>query len=53
MEVSVQTPRDRLENFFLHVVEEARAARIETSGVTVGAKPSAFFSGNRARAEGR
>jgi len=45
MEVSVQTPRDRLENFFLHVVEEARAARLETSGVTVGAKPSAFFSG--------
>ncbi|MGO8703478.1 MAG: ABC transporter ATP-binding protein [Candidatus Brocadiia bacterium] len=45
MEVSVQTPRDRLETFFLHVVEEARAARLETSGVTVGAKPSAFFSG--------
>jgi len=45
MEVSVQTPRDRLENFFLHVVEEARAARLETSGVTVGAKPSDFFSG--------
>ena len=44
MEVSVGTPRDRLENFFLHVVEEARAARIETSGVTVGAKPSSFFS---------
>jgi ABC-2 type transport system ATP-binding protein len=45
MEVSVQAPRDRLENFFLRVVEEARAARLETSGVTVGAKPSAFFSG--------
>jgi ABC-2 type transport system ATP-binding protein len=45
MEVSVQAPRDRLENFFLHVVEEARAARLETSGVTVGAKASSFFSG--------
>ena len=45
MEVSVQTPRDRLENFFLNVVEEARAARVETSGVTVGAKASTFFAG--------
>ena len=45
MEVSVETPRDRLETFFLHVVEEARAARLETSGVTVGAKASEFFSG--------
>jgi ABC-2 type transport system ATP-binding protein len=45
MDVSVQTPRDRLETFFLHVVEEARAAHLETSGVTVGAKPSSFFSG--------
>jgi ABC-2 type transport system ATP-binding protein len=45
MEVSVQAPRDRLENFFLHVVEEARAAHLETSGVTVGAKASTFFSG--------
>jgi ABC-2 type transport system ATP-binding protein len=45
MEVSVQTPRDRLENFFLSVVEEARAARLETSGVTVGARASTFFAG--------
>jgi ABC-2 type transport system ATP-binding protein len=45
VEVSVETPRDRLETFFLSVVEEARAQRLETSGVTVGTKPSAFFAG--------
>ena len=44
-EVSVQAPRDRLENFFLRVVEEARAARIQTAGVTVGAGADSFFSG--------
>jgi ABC-2 type transport system ATP-binding protein len=45
MAVSVATPRDRLENVFLNVVEEASAARLETSGVTAGAKPSTFFAG--------
>src|SRR5208337_2793784 len=29
-EISVQAPRDRLENFFLRVVEEAREARLQT-----------------------
>ena len=44
-EVSVEAPRDRLESFFLRVVEEARAAQIETSGVTVGAGAESFFKG--------
>lgn len=44
-EVSVDAPRDRLEHFFLRVVEEAREARVETAGVTVGTGAASFFSG--------
>ena len=44
-EVSVQAPRDRLESFFLRVVEEARAARLDTSGTTAGTGAAAFFEG--------
>jgi ABC-2 type transport system ATP-binding protein len=43
--VDVSTPRDRLESYFLRVVEEARAAHIETAGVTVGAGAESFFEG--------
>jgi hypothetical protein len=44
-EVAVGAPRDRLESFFLRVVEEARAARLETAGVTVGSGAASFFGG--------
>ena len=44
-DVTVQTPRDRLETFFLRVVEEARQARIETAGTTVGTSAASFFQG--------
>jgi len=43
--VSVGAPKDRLETFFLRVVEEARAARLETAGTTVGTGAAAFFAG--------
>lgn len=44
-DIQVEAPRDRLENFFLRVVEEARAARLETAGVTMGTTAATFFSG--------
>ena len=44
-EVTVEAPRDRLETFFLRVVEEARAAQLETAGTTPGTGAAAFFSG--------
>jgi ABC-2 type transport system ATP-binding protein len=44
-EVAVEAPRDRLESFFLRVVEEARAARLETAGVTVGTSAASYFGG--------
>ena len=44
-EVNVEAPRDRLEHFFLRVIEEARAARLETSGVTGGTGAASFFQG--------
>ncbi len=43
--VEVQAPRERLESFFLKVVEEARAAHLTTSGVTAGTGAAAFFGG--------
>lgn len=43
--VVVEAPRDRLESFFLRVVEEARAARLETAGVTVGTSAASYFGG--------
>jgi len=42
---SVGFPRERLETLFMRVVEEARAAHIETAGTTTGAAASTFFSG--------
>ncbi len=44
-ELKVTSPRDRLESFFLRVVEEARAANIETAGTTVGSSAGVFFAG--------
>jgi len=45
MEVVVDQPRDRLENVFLRVVEEAQAARVETAGTMVGSGAETFFAG--------
>lgn len=42
-EVTVRSPRERLEQFFLKVVEEARRARVETAGTVVGTGAAAFF----------
>jgi len=44
-EVTIGAPRDRLENFFLRVVEEARAVQLETAGTTPGTGAAAFFAG--------
>jgi len=44
-EVAVQAPRDRLEDFFLRVVEEARAAHLHTAGTTAGTGAATFFAG--------
>jgi ABC-2 type transport system ATP-binding protein len=43
-EVEVGSPKDRLESFFLRVVEEARSANVQTSGVTAGAGAASYFS---------
>jgi len=43
--VDVHAPRERLESFFLKVVEEARAAHLTTSGVTAGTGAASFFGG--------
>ena len=42
-EIEVGSPKDRLESFFLRVVEEARAANVQTAGVTAGAGAASFF----------
>ena len=42
--VEVQTPRDRLEDYFLRIVSEARAAETETSGAIIGTGVSEFLS---------
>lgn len=44
-EVSVETPMDKLEHYFLRVVEEARAARLATGGSTAGGGFDRFFEG--------
>lgn len=45
MDVVVDQPRDRLENVFLRVVEEAQAAHVETAGTMVGSGAETFFAG--------
>ena len=44
MTVQVDSPRDRLESFFLRVVEEAQSAHVETSGTTAGTGAETFFA---------
>ena len=43
--VVVDQPRDRLENVFLRVVQEAQSARVETAGTMVGTGAETFFAG--------
>ena len=45
IEATVQPPRNRLEQVFHAVVEEAREARLETAGTTVGTGAAAYFEG--------
>ena len=44
-DVEVGSPRDRLESFFLRVVQEAREAQLDTAGTTAGTGAEAFFTG--------
>jgi len=44
-EVRVEHPIDRLESYFLRVVDEARAARVDMSDVTAGAGLAEFLHG--------
>ena len=47
--VTVETPMDRLEDYFLRVVEEAREARVVTGGATLGGGFQEFFDGVQRR----
>jgi len=42
--LEVQTPQDRLEDYFLRIVEQARAADTATSGAVIGTGVSGFLS---------
>ena len=43
-QLEVQTPRDRLDDYFLRIVERARAADTATSGAVIGSGVSDFLS---------
>ncbi len=43
-QITVSTPRDKLEDVFLHIVSKAQAAEVETSGATMGAGVSDFLT---------
>ena len=43
-QVDIQTPRDRLEDYFLRIVAQAQAEKIETSGAVMGQGVSDFLS---------
>ena len=43
--VSVETPMEKLESYFLKVVEEAREAKLDTGGATMGGGFEQFFEG--------
>jgi len=45
--VEVQTPRDRLEDYFLRIVSEAQAQKLETSGVVMGGEVSDFLGAGK------
>lgn len=44
--IRIDTPTQNLENYFLNVVNKARAAEAETSGATSGNKVAAYLRGN-------
>ena len=46
--ISVSTPSDKLETFFLRIVREAQQARRKTSGVTAGGRIADFLTIERA-----
>ncbi|MBN8598401.1 MAG: ABC transporter ATP-binding protein [Planctomycetes bacterium] len=48
----VARPRQKLEEFFLEIVEKARANRIATSGAQAGGPTAAFLLGNEAAQTG-
>ena len=52
-DIRVGHPRDRLDEFFLRVVEEARQAQPETSGAGVGRFDESLFREEAAAPEGR
>ena len=45
-ELSFETPRDRMEDFFLHTVEQAQKSDVATSGARMGGKLSDFLASN-------
>ena len=49
-EIGVSSPSDKLENFFLRIVQEAQAASVQTSGAQTG-KVAAFLGGPSAGEE--
>jgi ABC-2 type transport system ATP-binding protein len=42
----VRTPRDRLENLFLRIVDEASAQKLSTGGAQIGGQVAAFLRGD-------
>jgi len=44
-QVDIQTPRDSLEDYFLRIVAQAQAEKLETSGALMGQGVSDFLSG--------
>ncbi len=46
-EIQIRPPQERLEQFFLRVVEEARTQRVDTSGVDASRGQLEFLSGTR------
>jgi ABC-2 type transport system ATP-binding protein len=49
----VSSPRQRLEDLFLQIVEQARAEQAETSGAQAGGATAAFLRGDDEEADGR
>ena len=50
-EIEIQTPRDRLEDYFLRIVSQAQAAEVETSGAVMGSGVSDFLGDSSGRPE--
>jgi len=42
-ELRIETPRERLETLFLHIVEQAHAQQVETSGTSAGGEIAGFL----------